>query len=218
MYRNSLFSIEKKMLGGKLNNLYENLKSNGKDRARFFSAVPSDGPKTVAKKWKRDLSSESQKILQHREGDRALPLVAQGAYGVSILGEKEWAKKPSVPEKPALDGPFWAEGLDWVASRGRFPPRAFGKIWGVTIEWSKTINQMVILCVRFLSLLYTYFLKFQTMLSISLYFCQKKKKITLVNKNVNNVRLYFTCDFLEFLNNKITSCTIPQWNCWMSCA
>lgn len=71
-----------------------------------FQQCPVAGPETVATKSKKDLSSEHQKTLQYHEGDKALTLVAQGACGFSILGEKERTKKPSDPEKPVLDGSF----------------------------------------------------------------------------------------------------------------
>lgn len=121
LYRNSLFSIEKRMLGEDLNDSYENLKREGKDRARFFSAVHSDRTRDSGQKMiEGSFLWTSENISSAWEWQGIALGCSVWLWNLHHWRESAEKKKPSDPEKPVLYGPFWAKGLDWVTPRGPF--------------------------------------------------------------------------------------------------
>ena len=97
---------------GDLTNVYKYLKGGGKeDRAKLFSAVPSDRTRGNGHNLKhRWMPLNIRKPFFHCEGDRALAQVAQGGCGVSFLGD---VQKPfgHGPGQVAVGGPVCVSGV-----------------------------------------------------------------------------------------------------------
>ena len=65
-----------------------------------------------------------KETLCHYEGDQAVPQIAQGGCGVSIVGDTQNSSGHGLGH-PALGGSIWAGGLDQMTSRGPFQPQPF---------------------------------------------------------------------------------------------
>lgn len=71
-----------------------------------------------------DISSEYKEKLFHCETDNVLAQIVQEGRRVSLFGDiqKSFGRDPG---KPVLRGLAWAEGLDYIVSRGPFQTQTF---------------------------------------------------------------------------------------------
>lgn len=84
------FCLEVKKAQGYLIYVYNYCTREGvQDRARLFSAEPSDKARGNGHKLKQEAPSGHEKTGFDSQGDQALAKVAQGGCGVSLPGDKK---------------------------------------------------------------------------------------------------------------------------------